>query len=166
MRKVNAAVENLSMFNAGNFFELLNIKPDFEIDQDLLDQNYLKLQQILHPDKLTTKSNAEKLMAMEYVTKLNHAYKTLKNNKTRAEYLLSLNNIIINQEDGNNVNLDPIMLAEILELSEDPNLEDIEGMIKECWNNFKCSYSKGELQQAAQAIIKLQYLSKINLSLS
>ena len=160
MKKENAAVVNLSMFS--NFFELLNLEQKFDINQEQLQNNYIKLQNILHPDKLNSKSHAEKIIAIEAASKLNEAYHILKDNKKRAEYLLSLNKIIINQETDNNVHPDPMMLNEILELSEDPDLKLITKMKAECWNNFKENYSKNMLNEAAQAIIKLQYLNKIH----
>ena len=160
MKKENAAVENLFMFS--NFFELLNMKQNFEIDQKELYNNYIKLQSFLHPDKLNSKSHAEKIITIEAASKLNEAYYILKDDKKRAEYLLYLNKIIINQETDNNVLPDPIMLNEILELSEDPDLNLIKSMKDECWNNFKINYSKNMLNEAAQAIIKLQYLNKIH----
>ena len=160
MRKENVDVENLSMFN--NFFELLNIKQSFEIDQEDLYNHYIKLQSLLHPDKLNSKSRAEKIIAIEAASKLNEAYYILKDDKKRAEYLLFLNNIIINQETDNNISPDPMMLNEILELSEDPDFKLISEKKDECWNIFKENYSKNILNQAAQAIIKLQYLNKIH----
>ena len=150
------------MFNPGNYFDLLGIKQGFNIDQETLYQNYLKLQRLFHPDKQINKSHSEKIIAIEYTANLNKAYETLKNDKTRAEYLLSLHNIIVNQEENNNVNPDPIMLSEILELSEDPNSQDIEKMKAECLESFKHNFDHQNLQTAAQAIIKLQYLSKIS----
>jgi molecular chaperone HscB len=152
------------MFNESNYFKLLGIEQIFKIDQENLYQNYLKLQQILHPDKLLSKSNSEKLIAMEYASKINNAYEVLKDDKKRAEYLLYLEGVIINQEDGNNVDPSPLMLLEILEISENPLLQEIEQMQQECWDNFNNNYSKGDLQNAAQAIIKLQYLSKVKIS--
>ena len=149
------------MFDSSNFFELLGIERNFEIDQEALYQNFLELQKLLHPDKLISKSHIEKLVAMEYAAKLNQAYETLKDNKKRAEYLLFLKNVFINRESDNNVKADPMMLNDILELSEDPNIELIASMKEECWRIFKENYSKENLEEAAQAMIKLQYLNKI-----
>ena len=150
------------MFDTSNYFELLGIKQDFLIDQELLYQNYLKLQHILHPDKLSTKSQAEKIISMEYTAKLNKAYNILNDDKKRAEYLLSLHGVIINVEENNNVQPDSLMLNEILELSEEhQNPEDIHSMQQECWNIFRSNYSKGDFKAAAQGMIKLQYLNKL-----
>ena len=147
-----------------NFFNLLNLEQIFDIDKDELHKNYIKLQQVLHPDKQINKSHVEKIMAMEYATKLNNAYQTLSDDKKRAEYLLSLDGIIINQEEGNNVAPDPIMLNEILEISENPESYNISLMKEEAWNIFKRNYIKRDLQEAAQSLIKLQYLNKIKSS--
>ncbi len=144
-----------------NYFELLSIVHGFDIDKNQLYTNYIALQQLLHPDKYANKTKPEKLLAIEYTSKLNKAYQTLNDDKSRAEYLLSLEGIIINQEDNNNVHPDHVMLHEILELSEDPAKHDISSMKEECLDSFKIKYSAGELESAAQEIIRLQYLSKI-----
>ena len=162
MKKANAAVENRSMYD--NYFELLNLERKFDIDKNKLHVNYIRLQQVLHPDKQINKTNAQKFLAMEYASQLNKAYQILNDDKKRAEYLLSLDDIIINQEENNNVHPDPIMLNEILEISEEPEQYDISLMKQECWNSFINHYSNNNLKAAAQEIIKLQYLNKIIVS--
>lgn len=144
-----------------NYFALLSMTHSFEIDKNQLYTNYIALQQLLHPDKYANKTKAEKLLALEYTSKLNKAYQALNDDKSRAEYLLSLEGIVINQEDHNNVHPEPMMLHEILELSEDPAGHDISSMKEECLDGFRTKYSAGEFESAAQEIIKLQYLSKI-----
>lgn len=160
MKKANAAAENHSM--SDNYFTMLNLPQEFDIDQNKLYKNYIKLQQILHPDKQVNKTRFEKILTLEYTAKVNQAYQTLKNDKKRAEYLLYLEGIIINQEEGNNIHPDPAMLLEILEISEDPKDYDISVMKHECWRVFKQYYAEKDLKSAAQGIIKLQYLNKIS----
>ena len=160
MRKEDAAAENLSMSKINeNYFQILGLKSQFIIDQNQLQQNYLKLQQIFHPDKQINKSNSEKIIATEFSAKLNHIYQILKDDKKRAEYLLSLDNIIINSDDSN-IKPDTAMLAEILEFNEEKDLIAIKKQQQNCWDEFKLNYPK-DLQKAAQAMIKLQYLNKI-----
>ncbi len=160
MKKVDVDVENPSMFELKqNYFELLNLPQQFEIDKKNLHESYIKLQQLFHPDKLVNKSNAEKILGLEFAAKLNNIFQILNDDKKRAEYLLSLNNIIINTDDSN-VKPSVLMLAEILELSENPDIELIELQKQECWQIFMDNYPSDQ-QKAAQAIIKLQYLSKI-----
>jgi Fe-S protein assembly co-chaperone HscB len=160
MKKEDVDAENPSMFDLKqNYFELLNIPQQFEIDKEQLYKNYIKLQQLFHPDKLVNKSNAEKILGLEYAANINNIYQILNDDKRRAEYLLLLRGIIVNTDD-NNIKPDPLMLAEILEFSENPDPKLIEMQIKECWKIFIESFPQ-DLQKAAQTIIKLQYLSKI-----
>ena len=147
-----------------NYFSLLGMEQKFDLDQEQLYKNYIKLQQLLHPDKLLHKSQAERLVGLEYAHNLNKAYKILNDDKLRAEYLLSLSKIIINMEENNNVQPNPIMLNEILELNEDATPEQIALLKQECWDDFNKNYAQGELINAAQAMIKLQYLNKIRLA--
>jgi molecular chaperone HscB len=160
MKKADVDVENLSMSSSmDNYFELLNLPQKFEIDKKQLFTNYIQLQQLFHPDKLVNKSSAEKILGAKSSANLNNAYQILGDDKKRAEHLLLLNNIIINNDDSN-VKPDISMLAEIMELSEDPNKDKIAVLKHECIEIFKTNYPDN-LQKAAQAIIKLQYLTKL-----
>jgi molecular chaperone HscB len=142
-----------------NYFELLNLPPQFEIDKKQLLANYVKLQELFHPDKLINKSSAERILGAKNSANLNNAYQVLGDDKKRAEHLLYIKDIIVNRDDSN-IKPDITMLAEIMELSEDPNESEITILKKECWDLFKMNYPN-DLQQAAQAIIKLQYLTKL-----
>ena len=142
-----------------NYFELLNLPVQFEIDKKKLLENYIKLQELFHPDKLINKSSAERILGAKNSANLNNAYQVLGDDKKRAEHLLYIKNIIVNRDDSN-VKPEVSMLAEIMELSENPNESEIAILKKECWDVFKKSYPD-DLQKAAQAIIKLQYLTKL-----
>ena len=159
------------MFSAlDNYFNILNLEENFDIDKESLYQNYIKLQQAFHPDKAINKSHVEKMQVLEFTVTLNKAYQILNDNKLRAEYLLSLNNIHINKEEPN-INPDPVMLNDMLDLSEEiieANLEQLKAIrarvneqIEECWISFKENYAISSFEDAASAIIKLQYLNKI-----
>lgn len=149
------------MFNNQNYFELFKIKQDFFIDKQILHENFIELQKIFHPDKQLNKSNGERLAAINLSQVINKAYNILNDDKKRAEYLLSLYGVIVNQEEGNNVDADPKMLYEILEISENPQDYDIAKLKLQCLDDFVDNFAKEEFSEAAQAIIKLQYLSKI-----
>ncbi len=153
-----------------NYFNMLNLEQKFNINKEELYQNYIKLQQVFHPDKVINKPHAEKMQALELAATLNKAYQTLSDDKLRAEYLLSLNNIHINREETN-FNADPSMLNDMLELSEEvmevdfDELKSIRERVnqqsEDCWIEFKAKYAKNNFEDAAHAMIKLQYLNKI-----
>jgi Fe-S protein assembly co-chaperone HscB len=160
MRKVNVDVESLSM--SSNYFELLGVQQDFDIDKDLLHKNYIKLQQLLHPDKSINKPNSEKILVMEKSSHVNEVYNILNNDKKRAEYLLLLKDIVINQEESN-VQPDPGMLMEMLEINENPEGYNIAKMKLDCIEKFKESYAKGLFELSAKEIIRLQYLDSLRI---
>lgn len=144
-----------------NFFDLLGLKQEFDIDKQKLEQNYIKLQELLHPDKFTNKSSGERNMSLIYTTYLNNAYDALKDDQKRAQYLLSLHGIIINQEENNNVSLDSDSLEEIFEISEARENYNLELLKENCFTDFRSYYTKEDFAKAAISIIKLQYLKKL-----
>jgi molecular chaperone HscB len=150
------------MFNIDNYFDLFSIPTEFNINKELLFSRFIELQNKYHPDKQINKLQSEKILLAQLSQEINKAYKILLNDKTRAEYLLKLQGITINQEEGNNVNPDPIMLSYILDISENPELYNIAELKEQCLENFYLLFKESNLQEAAKNIIKLQYLEKIH----
>jgi molecular chaperone HscB len=73
-----------------NHFELLGLPAVFGIDPARLDQRYRELQGRVHPDRFAAASEAERRVAMQWATRANEAYRTLRDPLARARYLLSL----------------------------------------------------------------------------
>lgn len=165
MKRENAVVVNHFMSsNLENFFELLAIQQSFDINKDQLYVNLIKAQQYIHPDKTITKSNLEKIEAAELSRKINLAYQVLLDDKKRAEHLLCLSGIYVNQEDSNVKPTDEL-LNEIFKLSEEGIMpEELKLKQQESIDDFREKFLAGKLQEAAQAIIKLQYLNKVKIS--
>jgi molecular chaperone HscB len=61
-----------------NHFALFGMTPRFAIDIAVLDAAYRELQGRVHPDKFVAASDAEKRVAMQWATRANEAYQTLK----------------------------------------------------------------------------------------
>jgi molecular chaperone HscB len=70
----------------------------FHVDAAELESRYLALQKETHPDRFAKALPRERLEAVVRNTELNDAYKVLKNNTKRAEYLLKLEGIDIGEE--------------------------------------------------------------------
>lgn len=147
------------MYN--DYFELLGVEKSFDINQEQLHDNFLKLQQVFHPDKQVNKSSIEKIASIDYASTLNRAYQTLTNDQDRAEYLLSLQGINFGSENESLINLDVGMLEKVLELSENSNVEEISQMQIECIDKFRKYYDGKKFAEATQEIVKLKYLRKI-----
>jgi len=68
-----------------NHFELFNLPVSLDIDLAVLKSEFLKLQQLYHPDKASNKDEA-----LIKSSEINHAFKALSNIDSRAGYLLKL----------------------------------------------------------------------------
>ena len=73
-----------------NYFELFNLPEKFQIDLEMLQENYRAIQKEIHPDRFATSSENEKVQSMIKSTQANDAFQTLKSPIQRAKYILSL----------------------------------------------------------------------------
>ena len=76
-----------------NHFELFGLPAAFALDADRLDQAYRDIQAEIHPDRFAHAGEAEKRLSMQWTTRVNEAYQTLKKPFERARYLLRLQGI-------------------------------------------------------------------------
>jgi molecular chaperone HscB len=83
-----------------NHFDLFQIPARFAINAAQLDAAYREVQGSVHPDKFVAASDAEKRVAMQWATRANEAYKTLKNPLRRAAYLCELNGVDLGIESN------------------------------------------------------------------
>ncbi|WP_194721638.1 Fe-S protein assembly co-chaperone HscB [Noviherbaspirillum malthae] len=83
-----------------NHFELFQLPQQFAIDGAALDAAYREVQNRVHPDKYTNASGSEKRVAMQWATRANEAYQTLKNPFKRAAYLCELNGVDLQIESN------------------------------------------------------------------
>ena len=74
-------------------FELFGLPATYALDRKQLDSAYLELQNTVHPDRFAAQPEAEQRVAMQWATRVNEAYQTLKHPITRGAYLLQLQGI-------------------------------------------------------------------------
>ena len=96
-------------------FAVLGFTPSFD-EPPGLDEKFRTLSRKLHPDRFARATPQERRYSLEQTTRLNEAYKTLKDPVRRAEHLLALRG----------VKGDPKMSAEFLEQT----LEDRERLLE------------------------------------
>lgn len=90
----------MELVNNGNYFELFQLPPHFEVNMAELESRYLALLVKVHPDKAVNLSDAERRLSLQWATLTNEAYQTLKNPLQRAVYILKINNIDTNNESN------------------------------------------------------------------
>jgi molecular chaperone HscB len=83
-----------------NHFELFQLQQQFSLNQAQLDAAYREVQSKVHPDKFVQASDAEKRVAMQWSTRANEAYQTLKKPLKRATYLCELHGVDLETESN------------------------------------------------------------------
>ncbi|XP_054277876.1 iron-sulfur cluster co-chaperone protein HscB isoform X2 [Macrosteles quadrilineatus] len=99
-----------------NLFDILGVKKSYSLDQLELKKKFRDLQSLLHPDKFSAKPKREQELSEEFSSIVNKAYSTLLNPLERGLYMLSLNNMSI--EEGT-TDIDKSFLMEIMEKNEE-----------------------------------------------
>ena len=105
-----------------NYFELFDLETSFFIDDDQLKAAYRREISRFHPDNYATKSESEKLQALQNTSLLNTAFTSLKTPLNRASYLLKMQGLDPFDERDTVMNHDFLMSQ--IELREE--LEEIE----------------------------------------
>lgn len=83
-----------------NHFALFHLPQQFAIDTAALDAAYREVQNQVHPDKFVSAADAEKRVAMQWATRANEAYQTLKSPFKRVVYLCELNGVDLQVESN------------------------------------------------------------------
>jgi len=103
-----------------NHFELFGLAPAFALDIEALERSYRKIQSQVHPDRFAHAGDAERRASLQWTTRVNEAYRTLKDPVQRARHLLELQGVDLAFETNTAMPAD--FLAEQMELRE--GLED------------------------------------------
>jgi molecular chaperone HscB len=156
-----------------NFFELFDLPVSYEVDLGQVQQQYMRLQKQVHPDRFANATDQEKRLSMQQTSWLNEAQQTLKDPVLRASYLLSLKGDEFSLE--NETTMDAEFLMQQLEMrerlesireEEDP-LDALDSLAKEVkqktaamMHGFAQAYEKDELVEAREWIRKLQFMKK------
>lgn len=86
------------------------------MDPARLEQRYRELQGRVHPDRFAAASQAERRVAMQWATRANEAYRTLRDPVDRARYLLALKGFDTGEES--NTAMPPDFLMQQMEWRE------------------------------------------------
>ncbi|WP_306607653.1 Fe-S protein assembly co-chaperone HscB [Azonexus sp.] len=75
---------------SADFFALFELPRAFRLNLSELDSRYRDVQAQVHPDRFANGTDAERRLSMQWATRANEAYLTLKKPLERAKYLLEL----------------------------------------------------------------------------
>ena len=156
-----------------NYFKLFEIPVSYDVDLDQVQHRYLDLQKAVHPDKYANASAQERRISMQHTSLINQALHTLKQPVERAMYLLQLKGVDFTMD--NETTMDAAFLMEQMEMREkleavrgqnaplaelDSMSADVKLNMDNVADEFKRAYASDELDDAREAVRKLQFLSR------
>ncbi len=80
------------------YFEIFSLPAKLVIDTAALEKSFYALSRRLHPDRFASKSAEEQAAALAESSRLNDAYRTLKDPVARTEYLLKLEGVELEEQ--------------------------------------------------------------------
>ena len=155
-----------------NHFELFQLPATFAIDAAALDSAYREVQGRVHPDRFVNATDAEKRVAMQWATRANEAYQTLKHPQQRARYLCELHGVEVNAESNTAMPMDFLMQQmEWREALDDARagkdvdaLDGLDAQVrrerKQMLEQVGRQLDAGDYQGAAQGVRALMFLDK------
>jgi molecular chaperone HscB len=161
-----------------NHFELFQLPATFAIDPAALDAAYREVQSRVHPDRFVNATDAEKRVAMQWATRANEAYQTLKHPQKRAQYLCELHGVEVNAESNTAMPMDFLMqqmewreaLGEARAARDTDALDKLDREVrldrKARMVGIEQQLNAGDYQQAAQGVRALMFIDKFSAELS
>lgn len=160
-------------FNADHF-TLFEQPRTFRQDASRLDKRYREIQAQVHPDKFAQAGDAERRISLQWATRVNEAYQTLKKPLLRAQYLLSLAGHEVGP--GSNTAMSSEFLMEQMEWREavseariagdQDELEDLRRRVKHRMDKRYAELAsflddQADYVQAADRVRRLMFLDKL-----
>ena len=160
--------------NHENEFKIFEVEEKFDLDLTELEEKYLMLQKLFHPDKYSAFSQQEIKISTCQSSLINDAYQKLCDNNARANLLLRIkghNSLVENRSFNDSDILEQIMdiQNECLEAtdleSKKKVLKNLNSVILVSLDDLKSSFAKKNYEEASKINIKLSYLEKMKKNL-
>jgi molecular chaperone HscB len=97
-------------------FELFGLAPAFAVEGEALERSYREIQSRVHPDRFAHAGDAERRASLQWTTRVNEAYRVLKDPVQRARHLLELQGVDVAFETD--TKMPPDFLMQQMELRE------------------------------------------------
>jgi molecular chaperone HscB len=153
-------------------FELFGLPAAFAVETDALERSYREIQSKVHPDRFAHAGDAERRASLQWTTRVNEAYRTLKDPVQRARHILELHGVDVAFETNTAMPRDFLMqqmeLREALEDAKDaPALDALhKNLLSEKSALEKAIGQTIDVQKdyaaAAGLVRKLQFLDKLD----
>ena len=87
------AAKALTSKGLHNHFELFGLAPAYALEAEALERSYRDIQSRVHPDRFAHAGDAERRASLQWTTRVNEAYRTLKDPVQRGKHLLELHGV-------------------------------------------------------------------------
>lgn len=157
-----------------DFFSLFELPKSFRINLSELDSRYRDVQAQVHPDRFAHASEGERRMSMQWATRANEAYQTLKKPLERAKYLLQLAGHDIQAESNTAMPTDFLMeqmewREAVMEARAGGDHHELEHLYNRLHGDMKGSYEElaqllddsGDYVTATDRVRRLMFLEKL-----
>lgn len=156
-----------------NHFELFGLPYQFELDGSSLSSTFRELQRQYHPDNVASQDDKTRLQAVQKASQINDAFQTLKDPVRRAEYMLTLQNIDIKDEQQTMQDPEFLMqqmtlreeLESITDSKDDAALFDLgekaQALYAALIKEVKQALVASQWQEAAVIVRKLKFAEKL-----
>jgi molecular chaperone HscB len=111
------AAKALTSSGLQNHFELFGLAPAFALEAEALERSYREIQSRVHPDRFAHAGDAERRASLQWTTRVNEAYRTLKDPVQRGKHVLELHGVDVAFETNTQMPTD--FLLQQLELREE-----------------------------------------------
>jgi len=155
-----------------NHFDLFGLSPLFSIEGEALERSYREIQSKVHPDRFAHAGDAERRASLQWTTRVNEAYRTLKDPVQRARHILELHGVDVAFET--NTAMPPEFLMQQMELRETLEdardaaaLDDLRGNLTREKQSLEKAIAeaidaKKDYRGAAGLVRKLQFLNRLD----
>ncbi|KAI4498701.1 hypothetical protein M0802_006168 [Mischocyttarus mexicanus] len=153
-----------------NYFDILGVKLDYNVNNVEVHDKYRQLQKMLHPDRFGNRMERERRISESLSSLLNKAYSTLTHPLKRGLYILQLKGISI-PEGTTSVN--PEFLMEIMEKNEEVEsalndkekvvrlMEENKTMLHKLSKKVADSFRNNNLEDAKEVLVQMKYYANI-----
>ena len=157
-----------------DFFSLFDLPKSFRINLSELDSRYRDVQAQVHPDRFAHASEADRRLSMQWATRANEAYQTLKKPLARARYLLQLAGCELNAETNTAMPADFLIeqmewREAVMEARAGGDHHELEHLYNRLVSDMKTRYDElaaliddaGDHAGAADRVRRLMFLEKL-----
>ena len=157
-----------------DYFALFGLPRRFRLDEDALAEAYHELHGKVHPDRHAHLPDADKRRAMQWATRVNEAFSTLRKPLQRALYLLRLQGVDAGLET--NTAMSPQFLMEQMEwreaveeareAGEVDELEQLHQRLRQHGRELLATLEnhldeEGRLDDAAETVRRMMFVEKL-----